>query len=75
MLQRKNSVAAASKAAMAVGAWLAAATASAALLGGCGQKGPLVLPSTVAASAPSTTAATTAATTATPPARPGSAVR
>jgi predicted small lipoprotein YifL len=67
MLQRKNSVAAASKAAMAVGAWVAAAAASAALLGGCGQKGPLVLPSTVAASAPSTTA--------TPPARPGSAVR
>ena len=40
MLQRKMSVAASLKAALAVGAWLVVATQVA----GCGQKGPLKLP-------------------------------
>jgi predicted small lipoprotein YifL len=40
MVQRKTSVAAGLKAVLAVGAWLALAGA----LGGCGQKGPLMLP-------------------------------
>jgi predicted small lipoprotein YifL len=40
MLQRKTSVAAGLKAALAVGAWLVVAAA----VTGCGQKGPLMLP-------------------------------
>ncbi|MEP7296041.1 MAG: lipoprotein [Burkholderiales bacterium] len=40
MLQRKTSVAARLKAALAVGAWLVVALP----LAGCGQKGPLSLP-------------------------------
>ncbi|MEO8057740.1 MAG: lipoprotein [Burkholderiales bacterium] len=48
MLQRRTSVAAGLKAAWAVGAGLAVAS----LLGGCGQKGPLFLPTPSAQAAP-----------------------
>ncbi|MES2227025.1 MAG: lipoprotein [Pseudomonadota bacterium] len=60
MLQRQFSVAAASKAASAVSAWVVAAT----LLAGCGQKGPLMLPkppAPVPAASPSASAAAPAA--------------
>jgi predicted small lipoprotein YifL len=40
LFQRKTSVAASFKAALAVGAWLIVATQ----MSGCGQKGPLILP-------------------------------
>ncbi|HKX41249.1 MAG TPA: lipoprotein [Burkholderiaceae bacterium] len=53
MLQRKTSVAAATKAASKVGAWIAAGV----LLAACGQKGPLMLPAPPAASAPASAAA------------------
>jgi len=53
MLQRKTSVAASLKAALAVGAWLILSTQ----IAGCGQKGPLTLvkpaaPASSPASAP-----------------------
>jgi predicted small lipoprotein YifL len=44
MLQRKTSVAAGLKVALAVGAWLVVGTQ----IAGCGQKGPLTLPKPVA---------------------------
>jgi predicted small lipoprotein YifL len=69
MLQGIESVAAASKAASAVCAWLALGTLAASAAG-CGQKGPLLLPPS-AASAASPGAAASAPV---PPARPGSAV-
>jgi len=47
MLQRKISVAAASKAASTVSAWFVVA----ALLAACGQKGPLMLPKPAGAAA------------------------
>ncbi|MES3012106.1 MAG: lipoprotein [Pseudomonadota bacterium] len=58
MLQRKNSVAAASKAALGVCACVAAV----ALLAACGQKGPLQLPkpATAASSPPAVSPATSA---------------
>ncbi|MEO5698689.1 MAG: lipoprotein [Burkholderiaceae bacterium] len=60
MLQRKMSVAAGFKPASMVCAW----AATAALLGACGQKGPLVAP---AASAPPAVAAPAASTPASAP--------
>ncbi|HEY4068421.1 MAG TPA: lipoprotein [Burkholderiaceae bacterium] len=56
MLQRKTSVAAGLKAALAVGAWLAVAST----LAGCGQKGPLMLPQAAAAASAAAPAASAA---------------
>ena len=53
MVQRKTSVAAGLKAALAVGAWLVVAMQ----IAGCGQKGPLLLPKAAApASSPASSA-------------------
>ena len=69
MLQRKTSVAAGLKAALTVGAWLVVATQ----IAGCGQKGPLFIPTDPTAQNRATLSETIRPAAATPPASPASA--